>query len=101
MPTFIVLTRISIPEFRRVEGLEYGAYVSHAEWTGYYVRPADSGGAWGIARLTPASDELPGDGSDRAIVAAVRAALAAVAAGDAPDQVREAAHAAAWDVSED
>ena len=38
-----------------------------------HVRPARKhGGKWAIARLTPASDELPGTGSDRAIVASIR-----------------------------
>ena len=63
-----------IPESRKVEGLEYGANVSMTGWAGYYVRPEGSG-EWGVVRLTPASDELVGDGTDAEIVAAIREEL--------------------------
>jgi hypothetical protein len=65
-----------IPENRKVAGLHYGAHISQTMygWCGYYVRLAD-GGTWGIARLTPASDELPGDGSDEDIIEAITAEL--------------------------
>lgn len=73
----IISTRI--PEQRSVRGLQYGAHVSKIGWSGYYVRPVRRhGGKWAIARLTPASDELPGTGSDRAIVAAIRDEFAAL-----------------------
>ncbi len=55
----ILTTRI--PEGRTVPLLEYGAHYSHASgaWEGYHVRPAGSVLPFGIARMTPASDELP------------------------------------------
>ena len=52
------LLRTRIPEGRAVPGIEYGAHVSGAGWSGYYVRV---GTVWGVARETPASDELAGD----------------------------------------
>lgn len=57
-----------IPEGRRVAGLKYGAHVSQSMsgWCGYYVCIGDK---WGVARMTPADDELVGD--DNAIVAAI------------------------------
>ena len=68
-----------IPEAPTVVGLEYGAHVSMVGWAGYYVRP-ERGTLWGIARLTPASDELadPDDGEtpDEAIVRSIEAELA-------------------------
>lgn len=64
MATPILTTRI--PEGRAVPGLEYGAHVSRQGWTGYHVRPAGSGLPFGIARQTPAADELPEN--DEAIV---------------------------------
>ena len=73
--TPILHTRV--PEHRKVDGLEYGAHVSMSMngWSGYYVRP-EGMIPWGIARLTPASDELvlPEDGEtqDEAIVEAIR-----------------------------
>lgn len=73
--TIILDTRI--PEAHKVEGLEYGAHVSQTAhgWCGYYVRPEGTE-QWGLARLTPASDELvePEDDDqtqDEAIVAAI------------------------------
>lgn len=61
-----------IPDDYAVEGLEYGAHVSRTAvgWTGYYVRPAGTE-QWAVCRQSPAADELPGDGSDAAIVAAI------------------------------
>lgn len=62
-----------IPEGHKVEGLEYGAHVSRTAsgWSGYYVRPVGTE-TWGVARLTPAGDELPdcddGETQDEAIV---------------------------------
>lgn len=62
-----------IPEGRTVRGLEYGAHVSFVGGTGYYVRPRKGhGGKWAIAQQTPASDELPGTGSDRAVMYEIR-----------------------------
>ncbi len=46
-----------IPEGRKVPGLEYGAHVSGEGWSGYYVRPVGSA-RWGVARQTPASNEV-------------------------------------------
>jgi hypothetical protein len=60
----ILATRI--PEGRAVEGLEYGAHYSSRGWTGYHVRPTGSGLPFGVARQTPASDEL--EESDEATV---------------------------------
>ena len=64
----ILTTRI--PEGRTVEGLEYGAHYSAPDrsWSGYYVR-AGTCPQWGIARLTPASDEL--EDTDAATVRAI------------------------------
>jgi len=61
-----------VPESHRVDGLEYGAHVSrpYEGWSGYYVRPEGTW-RWGIARLTPASDDLPGQGTDCEIVEAI------------------------------
>lgn len=68
--TPILQTRI--PEGRRVAGLERGAHVAtQYGWSGRYVRIGQ--GCWHLARLTPAEDELPGDGSDGAILAAILA----------------------------
>lgn len=63
-----------IPESRTVKGLKYGAKVSARVngWHGYYVCLDKK---WAIAKLTPASDELPGTGSDRAILNAIRKEL--------------------------
>lgn len=60
--------RTRVPERGVVAGLEYGAHVMCIGWSGYYVRPEGSS-RWGIARMTPASDEL--EGSDDDIVAAI------------------------------
>ena len=59
-----------IPEGRAVPGIEYGAHYSDParRWLGYYVRAGNSP-QWGIARLTPASDEL--EESDAATVRAI------------------------------
>ena len=59
--TPILSTRI--PEGRTVAGIEYGAHVSAPGWSGYYVRTGTVP-QWGIARLTPADDELAGDDHD-------------------------------------
>ena len=67
--TPILSTRI--PAARRVTGLQYGAHVAKYGWDGYYV--SLDGEQWGIARLTPASDEL--EDGDEAIVAAIHAEL--------------------------
>lgn len=69
-----VMLTTRIPEWRRVEGLHYGAHVSMYGSTGYYVRLED-GDRWGVARMTPADDELVGD--DDAIVAAISDELSA------------------------
>lgn len=62
-----------IPEGRKVRGLEYGRLVTTPGRAYYVVRPARRhGGQWAMAALTPASDELPGTGTDRAIMAAIR-----------------------------
>lgn len=54
-----VILETRIPEGGRVYGLEYGAHVSMGAygWSGYYVRPEGTE-QWGVARLTPAGDEL-------------------------------------------
>lgn len=54
-----VMLNTRIPEEGTVQGLEYGAHVSRPNegWSGYYVRPAGTE-RWGVARLTPASDEV-------------------------------------------
>ena len=62
-----------IPEGHKVEGLDYGAHVSRPGWNGYNVRP-EGGGAWGLARLTPAPDET--EPTDAATVEAIRQELA-------------------------
>ena len=62
-----------IPEGRAVEGLDYGRHVTTPRWTGYYVRPSGCS-RWGIARETPASDELEGD--DRDVLLALEDELA-------------------------
>ena len=68
------LLRTHIPERHRVDGLQYGAHVSGSGWTGYYVWLNDDGPR-GIARLTPADDELPepdeDETQDEAIVRAI------------------------------
>ena len=69
-----------IPEIGKVRGLEYGAHYTGHGWCGYYVRPRRGhGGRWGVARMTPDSDELVG--SSRAILAAIRAEWAEVHVG--------------------
>ena len=76
-----VILETRIPEFGRVEGLEYGAHASMGAhgWSGYYVRPVGTE-VWGIARLTPAGDELvdPEDDEtlDEAIVRSIQDELA-------------------------
>jgi hypothetical protein len=62
-----VLLHTRIPEWSRVTGLEYGAHVSMGAqgWSGYYVRPPGSA-RWGLARLTPAANELPAPDPDLA-----------------------------------
>ena len=52
-----IMLSTRIPEGERVEGLHYGSHVSMLGSAGYYVRLPD-GEQWGVARLTPASDEL-------------------------------------------
>ena len=68
-----------IPEGRTVEGLEYGAHVTRVGWSGKYVRP-EGGRRWGVARLSPASDELPDpeedESADEAIVRCISEELA-------------------------
>ena len=61
--TPILETRI--PEGRAVPGVEYGAHYQAPDrsWSGYYVRTRTCP-RWGIARETPASDELAGDDHD-------------------------------------
>lgn len=72
--------QMMIPEDRRVAGLEYGRRVSAHGWAGHYVRARGLGGTvggpWVLARLTPAADELPGDGTDEDIVGAYREVVA-------------------------
>lgn len=68
----ILQTRI--PQSRAVSGLQYGAHVTQPGWDGYYIRPLGCG-RWGVARQTPAADELELD--DEAIVGAIRAELGA------------------------
>lgn len=65
-----------IPEQRKVQGLIYGAHIGRPMegWSGYYVRLIGSD-KWAVARLTPASDELPGDGTDEDIVNAIKEEL--------------------------
>lgn len=83
-----VMLSTRIPEDRHVEGLRYGAHVSQGGqgWSGYYVT-VDDGQTWGVARLTPADDELEqrdeddeDDTQDAAIVRAIRAEMIARAA---------------------
>ena len=77
-----VILNTRIPESGRVDGLDYGAHVSMTAqgWCGYYVRPAGTN-RWGVARLTPASNELVepdedcGETQDEAIVRAIREEL--------------------------
>ncbi len=64
---------LMIPEWRKVQGLVYGAHESRVGYAGYYVRGEDFG-PWLFARLTPAANELPGDGSDEEILDAYREA---------------------------
>lgn len=71
----VLTTRI--PESRTVEGLAYGRHVSTPGWSGYYVRPADSQLPMGVARMTPADDELLDD--DDEIVVAIDCELDALA----------------------
>ncbi|MCG5527349.1 MULTISPECIES: hypothetical protein [Halorhodospira] len=77
-----------IPEHRTVAGLTYGAHVSGPGWSGYWVT-SGTVPAWGIARQTPASDELPGDGDDRdvrdAIVEELERCHTAPSRGDTPE----------------
>jgi hypothetical protein len=76
-----IMLETRIPETHHVEGLEYGSHISMGGrgWCGYYVRLPDTE-QWCVARLTPASDELPdleeGQSQDEAIVAAIREELA-------------------------
>jgi hypothetical protein len=50
-----------IPEGRTLYGLQYGRPVRGTCWRGYYVRVRDQGlDVWGIARETPAANELVG-----------------------------------------
>ena len=69
----ILTTRL--PDWQQVPGLEYGALISRSGGAWRYVRP-EGGATWGLARETPASDELPGDGDPSAILEAVAAELA-------------------------
>lgn len=64
----VLATRI--PEYRCVEGLEYGRHVSAPGWSGYYVRPADSDLPMAIARMDPTARE-----PDDAIVEAIGAEI--------------------------
>ncbi len=66
----VLATRI--PDARRVSGLIYGAHVQGEGWEGYYVRPR-GGSHWGVAKLTPCSEDLVGSSAE--IVAAVAAEL--------------------------
>ena len=59
-----------IPEAKSIAGLEYGAHISMVGWSGYYVRP-EGIEQWGIARLTPAGDELPDPEDDETLDEAV------------------------------
>jgi len=69
-----VMLETRIPESYRVPGLEYGAHVSGNGWSGYYVRPVDRySDKWGVARLTPASDECYD--TDEEIVGAIETEL--------------------------
>ena len=61
-----IMLTTRIPEGRSVAGLTYGAHVSGQGWSGYYV---EISGVWGVARQTPADDELEDD--DRAICEAI------------------------------
>jgi hypothetical protein len=79
-----VMLSTRIPEDHKVEGLRYGAHISQSGqgWSGYYVS-VDDGETWGVARLTPASDELvdiddEDDTQDAAIVRAITAEFAEV-----------------------
>ena len=67
-----VILETRIPAWSKVKGLQYGAHVSMTGWEGYYVRPK-SAKQWGVARATPANDELVG--GDRKIVEAIKAEL--------------------------
>lgn len=62
----ILATRI--PESHHLDGLHYGSHAGRQGGCGYHVRMPD-GNVWGVARLTPADDELVGD--DDEIVAAI------------------------------
>lgn len=70
-----VMLDTRIPETHQVEGLEYGRHLSGTGWSGYYVRP-EGVEHWGIARQTPASDEI--HDSDAEIVEAIREEIAEV-----------------------
>jgi hypothetical protein len=61
-----------IPEWTTVDGLEYGAHISMGAhgWSGYYVRPVGTE-TWGVARLTPAGDELPDPEEDETLDEAI------------------------------
>jgi hypothetical protein len=70
-----IILETRIPQDRgSVEGLEYGGFVNQGAhgWCGYYVRP-EGAERWGVARCTPASDELYDH--DAEIVRAIRAEL--------------------------
>lgn len=77
-----VMLSTRIPEGHRVDGLTYGAHVSRIGWCGYYVHLPGSD-RWGVARMTPASNELPepdededeDETQDEAIVRCIRAEL--------------------------
>ena len=65
-----------IPDDRPVAGLEYGATVTASDrsWSGYWVRPGDSGELpFRVALLTPYADELPD--SDRELVEDIKAEI--------------------------
>ena len=70
-----VILTTRVPEGPAVPGLEYGALIARQGGAWRYVRP-EGGPTWGLARETPASDELPGDGDPQAIRRAVAAELA-------------------------
>lgn len=83
-----VMLTTRIPEGRKVRGLRYGACLTGigGQGDGYYVTL--DGEAWGVARLTPADDELPDadedETQDEAIVRAVTEEI------DASPKVRNA-----------
>ena len=82
-----------IPEGRTVPGVECGAHISGPGWSGYYVRTGTCP-QWGIARLTPADDELAGDDHDILLalddeLESLHLAHCERVAGDAPADRRE------------